>query len=199
MFFGEKINFNIILLVILVLFGAAPAISRELPHQFDYKAEDYPEYEKYFGEYQKQLDKVFEPEKYFSKHTDLYVEYAFRINSKGEISDLRSTYEIYEEGCYNPGEYLYPKYIKEMRKELPKYKEYIKELILANPPKSIPGELSYDSFRIVVSAHYYPKLNKRFVCSLKKEPKVKYTALSIIGGDGKQVPPKWTIILYRGK
>ena len=97
MFFGEKINFNIILLVILVLFGAAPAISRELPHQFDYKAEDYPEYEKYFGEYQKQLDKVFEPEKYFSKHTDLYVEYAFRINSKGEIrlTRVQSTELVY--------------------------------------------------------------------------------------------------------
>ena len=198
MFFGEKINFNIILLVILVLFGAAPAISRELPHQFDYKAEDYPEYEKYFGEYQKQLDKVFEPEKYFSKHTDLYVEYAFRINSKGEISDMRPTFRITYEGSHLL-DALHPIYTRIMEKELPRYMEYIKELILANPPKPIPGELSYDSFRIVVSAHYYPKMAKHMTTSLKDIPKVKYTALSIIGGDGKQVPPKWTIILYRGK
>ena len=198
MFFGEKINFNIILLVILVLFGAAPAISRELPHQFDYKAEDYPEYEKYFGEYQKQLDKVFEPEKYFSKHTDLYVEYAFRINSKGEISDIRPTFRITYEGSHLL-DALHPIYTRIMEKELPRYMEYIKELILANPPKPIPGELSYDSFRIVVSAHYYPKMAKHMTTSLKDIPKVNYTALSIIGGDGKRVPPEWTIILYRGK
>ena len=198
MFFWEKINFNIILLVILVLFGAAPAISRELPHQFDYKAEDYPEYEKYFGEYQKQLDKVFEPEKYFSKHTDLYVVYAFRINSKGEISNMRPTFRITYEGSHLLDS-LHPIYTRIMEKELPRYMEYIKELILANPPKPIPGELSYDSFWIYVSAHYYPKLNKHFARSLEKEPKVKYTALSIIGGDGKRVPPTWTIILYRGK
>ena len=198
MFFGEKINFNIILLVILVLFGAAPAISRELPHQFDYKAEDYPEYEKYFGEYQKQLDKVFEPEKYFSKHTDLYVVYAFRINSKGEISDIRPTFRITYEGSHLL-DALHPIYTRIMEKELPRYMEYIKELILANPPKPIPGELSYDSFRIVVNAYYYPKLAKHMTTSLKDIPKVNYTALSIIGGDGKRVPPEWTIILYRGK
>ena len=198
MFFGEKINFNIILLVILVLFGAAPAISRELPHQFDYKAEDYPEYEKYFGEYQKQLDKVFEPEKYFSKHTDLYVVYAFRINSKGEISNIRPTFRITYEGSHLL-DALHPIYTRIMEKEMPRYMEYIKELILANPPKPIPGELSYDSFWINVSAHYYPKMAKHMTTSLKDIPKVKYTALSIIGGDGKRVPPEWTIILYRGK
>ncbi len=198
MFLGEKINFNIILLVILVLFGAAPAISRELPHQFDYKAEDYPEYEKYFGEYQKQLDKVFEPEKYFSKHTDLYVVYAFRINSKGEISNMRPTFRITYEGSHLLDS-LHPIYTRIMEKELPRYMEYIKELILANPPKPIPGELSYDSFRIVVNAYYYPKLAKHMTTSLKDIPKVNYTALSIIGGDGKRVPPEWTIILYRGK
>ena len=191
---------KLIVLIFLFIVGITPVQSKELPHQFDYKAEDYPEYEKYFGEYQKQLDKVFAPEKYFSKHTDLYVDYAFRINSKGEISDLRSTYEIYYEDCYNPGEYTHPIYTKIMKKELPKYREYIKELILANPPKPIPEELSYDSFRIVVSAHYYPKLKKRLVDpQIKKAPKVKYTAQSIIGGDGKRVPPRWTIILYRGK
>ena len=141
----------------MLIIGSNVVNSKELPHQFHYKAEEYPEYEAYFGEYQQQLDKVFKPEKYFSKHTDLYVEYSFKINSKGEISKIRLAYRITHDGS-NFLDAIHPIYTKIMRKEFPRYAEYVKELILANPPKPIPKELSYDSFRIVVSAHYYPKL-----------------------------------------
>lgn len=183
----------------MLIIGSNVVNSKELPHQFHYKAEEYPEYEAYFGEYQQQLDKVFKPEKYFSKHTDLYVNYVFKINSKGEIVKIFPSDQIYAEGYYHRGEYVHYIYTKIMRKELPRYAEYVKELILANPPKPIPKELSYDSFWIVVSAHYYPKLAKHMVYSRKDDPKVEYTSLSGIGGDGQFVPPEWTILLYRGK
>ncbi len=165
-----------------------------------YTPQDYPEYDKYFKSYQKQLEDAFTPEKFFSKKTDYAIYLTFKIRSDGTlVNEPQRYWAICYPDCYSPGEFTHPIYHRLMQKYMPKFTEYVKEIITNNPPPPFPESIDYDEFWIIVCFHYYPKLSRHYVESLKYDKKVIYHTTSTLGATYLYVPPEWIITIYKGK
>lgn len=203
----KLVGISIALIITLTFAGTNAAYSKKLPKMVrTYNAADYPEYEEYFSEYQKQLDKAFTPEKYFSKKADFYMTYRYTISSTGEITDMLPYFRSYNwqraDEFYYPGQYLHPWYFKALAKEMPKFEEYVKEIILNNPPKPFPKEFEYDSFRMEVCFNYMPKLARFHISRAFVPAEIqvsKFDGDESTGGDGRYIPPEWKLDIYRGK
>ncbi len=192
---------SILLMLSLIAGSYQCASAKFLPRDKRlYSPVDYPEYENYFKAYQKQLEDAFTPEKFFTKRTDYAIQYVFKIRSDGSIvEEPQASWALCYPGYYSPGEYTHPIYHRLMQKNMPKFIEYVKEIIINNPPPPFPEGVDYLEFWIDVYFHYYPKLSKHNVESFKNDKKVIYHRQSTLGATKLYVPPQWIIIIYKGK
>lgn len=176
--------------------------AKQMPHMFEYykNKKDYPEYEAYMQEYYDTLNKAFQPEKYFTRLTDLQNVHTYQITKDGKITD----FSVYEGACENP-EYvswiLHPLYKYLMIKNCQRYDEYVKGIIYNNPPKPFPKEVEYEAFDI----HIYFAACPHYKGNLEEEHYLQKSKFVLQGGNSwgyrhtHFTPPEWRVNILRLK
>ena len=144
--------FQIFLLTVLIAFGNI-AFAQKLPIlQYWPDPEirnNCQSYIDYFDKYSSQLYDNLKIKENVPFYATLCLIYYYSINKDGSISDIKiyraaDEYIKYVNKFINPVEYYYTK------KYSRSFEDYVKKVILENPPEPFPQDFEYDSFKIEI-------------------------------------------------
>ena len=204
--------FQIFLLAVSIAFGNI-AFAQKLPSVHDwftkqYIRKDYTLFTDYIEEYASRLYDNLEIKENFPWYANLGLRYDYYINKDGSISNFKiyraaDEYIEYINRYTNPVEYYYTK------KYSRSFEDYVKKVILENPPEPFPQDFEYDSFKIEIEVVLENKkesklAHKEFNYYFNIDKKnIDLCAFNMNGGntltaDKKRfVPPHWAIKIIK--
>lgn len=141
----------------------------------------------------------------FPKLGVLWVGYDYYIHKDGTISNFQKDVFVMEDRIDDINKYLHPFDYYTAKNYDKKFEEYVKKIIMENPPKPFPKEIDYDVMWITLEVKRQPlafhesrRLRKDFSnASFIEKKKFDYCAYYTQGGDfmsrKKYIPPNWHI------
>ncbi|MFR1672839.1 MAG: hypothetical protein ACLSWI_07855 [Candidatus Gastranaerophilaceae bacterium] len=206
--------FQIFLLTILIAFGNI-AFAQKLPIlQYWPDPEirnNCQSYIDYFDKYSSQLYDNLKIKENVPFYATLCLTYYYSINKDGSISDIKiytaaDEYIEYVNKYINPVEYYYTK------KYSRSFEDYVKKVILENPPEPFPQDFEYDKITIRLSVQAGPfwlGLSNDYKKAFKKDFNIykndrNICAHDFSGGSSftskkRFVPPQWDITIIKLK
>ena len=207
--------FQIFLLAVSIAFGNI-AFAQKLPSFHDWYTKpqirkNYQVYTNYIEEYTSRLYDNLKIRENFPWYAELGVRYDYYIDKDGSISNFKiyraaDEYIEYVNKYINPVEYYYTK------KYSRSFEDYVKKVILENPPEPFPQDFEYDKITIRLSVQAGPfwlGLSNDYKKAFKKDFNIykndrNICAHDFSGGSSftskkRFVPPQWDITIIKLK
>ena len=204
--------FQIFLLAVSIAFGNI-AFAQKLPSVHDwytkqYIRKDYTLFTDYIEEYASRLYDNLEIKKNFPWYAELGVKYEYYINKDGSISNIKM-YSTFGDNLEYINKYIHPIEYYSLQRYSKNFEDYIKKVILENPPNPFPHGFDYDNIKIEFQVAQKPKReskyqHKEFNYYFNIDKKnIDLCAFNMNGGntltaDKKRfIPPQWDIKIIK--
>lgn len=142
----------------------------------------------------------------FPKLGVLWVGYDYYIHRDGTISNFSMYWNVMEERIDDINKYLHPFDYYAIKNYDKKFEEYVKKIIIDNPPKPFPKEIDYDVMWITLEVKRQPlafhesrRLRKNFSYAyFIDKKKFDHCSFNTGSGDffsksGRYIPPRWKV------